>query len=247
MHIQQTKDFTMFKKLEGNRPINTHHIKRLANSISIDNQLHLHPIIINKEYSVIDGQHRLEAAKMLGLDIYFIQSDTISAHHLIECNVNQKTFEVDNYIDFFAIKDKLPEYIELRRLLNQTDLKPKALLTLIFGTVNQSLLESIKTGSFSFTSSFEPEIIDFFNEFMFYVAEKRVKPYSMFTNHNFTKALRCIFKTTGFEKEMFFKKLDVRWFDLKPQRNANDWYTLLISIYNFKKHIKLTEEFRLEK
>lgn len=247
MSIQQTKDYTIFKKLDGNRPINRHHIKRLVKSISEDNQLHLHPIIINKDFCVIDGQHRLEAAKTIGTDIFYLQSDTVTDHHLIECNVNQKTFDVDNYIDFFAIKDKIPEYVELRRMLLETDLKPKALLTLIFGTVSQNLLEFLKTGKFKFPKSEEPKnILSFYSDFKAYVTDKRLRPYSMFTNHNFTKSLRWLYLTTGFEKEIFFKKLDMRWFDLKPQRNAEEWYKLLINIYNFKNHTKLSEEYGCE-
>lgn len=248
MNILQTKDYSIFKKLDGNRPINRHHIKRLVKSISEDNQLQLHPIIINKDFCVIDGQHRLEAAKTLGIEIFYLRSETISAHHLIECNVNQKTFDVDNYIDFFATRDKIPEYVELRRMLLETDLKPKALLTLIFGTVSQNLLEFLKTGKFKFPKSELPKnILDFYSDFKAYVTDKRLRPYSMFTNHNFTKAFRWLFLTTGFEKEILFKKLDMRWFDLKPQRNAEEWYKLLINMYNFKNHSKLSEEYALEK
>lgn len=242
--VQKTNDYLKFKILKGNRPLDRYHLRKLKESIEANNHLNLHPIIVNQDYEVIDGQHRLEAAKMLGVDIFFIKSDEVKDEHLIHCNVNQKSFEVENYIDYFAVKEKKKEYIELKEMLKSSGLKPKALLTLILGAVSPNILEFLKTGKFKFPSSEEPiGVLSFYFDFSAYVKDKRIKPFSMFTNHNFTRALRWLFKTTGFQSEIFFKKLDLRWFDLKPQRTAEEWYTLLINIYNFKNHNRLDDEY----
>lgn len=243
--IEKTKNYGIFKILLGNRPIDKHHLKKLKSSISKDNKLNLHPIIVNENYEIIDGQHRCEAAKQLDVDLFFIRSQTVTNEHLIDCNVNQKSFDVENYIDYFAIKEKKSEYIRLRDMLKSSGLKPKALLTLILGTVSANLLEFLKTGKFKFPSNSDPlEVLNFYFDFTAYVKDKRLNPFSMFTNHNFTRALRWIFKTTGFDATIFFKKLDLRWFDLKPQRTSEEWYTLLINIYNFKNHNRLEDEYR---
>ncbi len=247
-NIQKTKEYSQFKYLPGNRPLDKGHLKRLTKSIEKENHLNLHPIIVNSEYEIIDGQHRFSVAKELGLDLFYIQSEKVSSDHLIECNVNQKLFEVENYIDFFAIKEKKPEYIQLKDMLKSTGLKPKALLTLLLGVVNSSILEFLKTGKFKFPLNQEPlQILDFYHDFLAYVKDKRIKPLSMFSNHNFTKAFRWIHKTSGFSSELLFKKLDLRWFDLKPQRTAEEWYQLLISIYNFKNHSKIENEYALDR
>lgn len=238
--IQQTKDYSIFKKMEGNRHLDRFHLKKLSSAIQKDNQLNVHPIIVNSDFYVIDGQHRLEAAKSLGLEIFYIQSETVTDLHVIYGNVNQKSFEVENYIDYFAIKEKNAVYIQLKGMLNSSGLRPKALLTLILGVVSPNILDFLKTGKFQFPSNEDPKkIMDFYFDLLAYVKDKRIKPVSMFTNHNFTRALRWLFNTTGFESAIFFRKLDMRWFDLKPQRAAEDWYTLLISIYNFKNHNRI--------
>jgi hypothetical protein len=242
--VEKTKEYDKFKYLVGNRPLNKSHLKKLKESIEKSNHLNLHPIIVNQNYEIIDGQHRLECARQIGCEIFYIKSDSIKDEHLIECNVNQKSFEVENYIDFFAVKEKKEEYIQLRDMLKSSELKPKALLTLILGTVSANLLEFLKTGKFRFPTKDDPlEVLNFFFDFSAYVKDKRIKPFSMFSNHNFTRALRWLFKTTGFESELFFKKLDLRWFDLKPQRTSEDWYSLLISIYNFKNHNRIEDEY----
>src|SRR5690348_12851099 len=110
--IQKTNDYQIFKKMDGNRNLDRFHLRKLSSSIQKDNQLSVHPIIVNKDFYVIDGQHRLEVAKSLGLEIFYVQSDTVTDLHVIDGNVNQKSFEVSNYIDYFAIKEKNPVYIE---------------------------------------------------------------------------------------------------------------------------------------
>jgi ParB-like nuclease domain len=242
--IEKTKDYARFNLLKGNRPINRAHLKKLKESIAQSNHLNLHPIIVNQNFEIIDGQHRLQCAKELDVEIFFVKSDSVEDQHLISCNVNQKSFECENYIDYFAIKEQNPEYIRLKKMLEASGLKPKALLTLIIGIVSGNLLEFLKTGKFKFPSKEGlNEVLEFYMDFIAYAHDKRLKPTSMFTNHNFTRAIRWIYNTTGFDRVVFFKKLDLRWFDLKPQRTAEDWYTLIISIYNFKNHNRLENEY----
>jgi len=242
--VEKTINHGIFKLLTGNRPIDRYHLKKLKESVEKNNQLNLHPIIVNQNFEVIDGQHRLEAAKQLGFEIFYIKSDSINDEHLIECNVNQKSFDVENYIDYFAIKDKKEEYIILKGMLKASGLKPKALLTLILGVVSTNILEFLKTGKFKFPALQDPKIIlDFYYDFIAYAKDKRLKPFSMFTNHNFTRSLRWLYMTQGFEKEILFKKLDLRWFDLKPQRTSEEWYKLLVDIYNFKNHNRIEGEY----
>lgn len=245
-NIQKTSDYSIFKYLVGNRKVNLKksHLRNLKNSIQKDNLLNLHPIIVNKNLEIIDGQHRLQAAKELGIEIYYIQSETVKDEHLIDCNVNQKSWELDNYIDYFSEKEKLSDYISLQNLMKKTGLKPKALLTLIIGNVSTSLLLFMKTGKFKLPIN--PDFyknIESYLDFISFVNDKRLSPKSMFTNHYFTGAFRWLILTSGFNFKLFISKLEQRWFDLKPQRGSEDFYKLLISIYNFKNHTRLEEEY----
>lgn len=61
-----TKDYSFFQKLDGNRDSKPIHAKRLAKLIERDPTfLSLCPIIINEKGEIIDGQHRVEAVKLL--------------------------------------------------------------------------------------------------------------------------------------------------------------------------------------
>lgn len=240
--VEKTDNYNIFKILEGNRKLDRYHLKKLTLSIEKNNRLNLHPIIVNKDYEVVDGQHRLQVAKDLGLEIFYIKSDTINDEHLIECNANQKSWDVQDYIEYYSIKKKIPDYIELSRLMRSTNLKPKSLMTIIIGNVSNEILTFLKTGRFIFPKDKSYcETIDSYLNFISYVQDKRIKPLSMFSSHYFSRAFRWLNSTKGFDFALFLKKLDLRWFDLKPQRSSEDWYKLLVSIYNFKNHSRIEE------
>ena len=62
LQIHSTYDLSIFKILDGNRNINLGHVERLVKSIEENGFLKM-PIIVNDNFDVIDGQHRLMAAK----------------------------------------------------------------------------------------------------------------------------------------------------------------------------------------
>jgi hypothetical protein len=70
----------MFKFHDVNRDINKpqsqNRIKRIAESMVQDGLMKV-PIIVTTKFYVVDGQHRLEAAKIAGKGVWFIVDDTI--------------------------------------------------------------------------------------------------------------------------------------------------------------------------
>ena len=56
----------------------------------------------------------------------------------------------------------------------------------------------------------------------------------MFGSFHFTQTLRRLVANKTFIDDMFFAKLENKWFELKPQINSDEWYKLIISIYNWK-------------
>ena len=72
--IYQTSNYDKFTNFLGNRSVTSvksrHHIEKLMESMK---KSYLpQPIIVDENFSVLDGQHRLEAAKKLKLPIYFM-------------------------------------------------------------------------------------------------------------------------------------------------------------------------------
>jgi hypothetical protein len=71
MQLLKTSDHGIFKKCPTNRPIDPTNLRHIKASLMINNMLEFRPIMVNKNMEVIDGQHRLEAAKELGLEVFY--------------------------------------------------------------------------------------------------------------------------------------------------------------------------------
>ena len=116
--IQKTKKYDVFQYVESNRTIDKNHVNKLVNAIQDKNMLHLNPIIVNELKQVIDGQHRLEAAKQLGYYIYYIVDNNVGETEISRLNAVKKNWKPIDYVNFWATKNKLG-FRELKKVLDE--------------------------------------------------------------------------------------------------------------------------------
>lgn len=101
--IEKTIDLSLFKRLEGNRPYNTSHVKRLIEAIGKNAEnTKFNPILVNEHFEVIDGQHRLEAMKELDLPIFYIQAEGLSLKDAQDLNKLSKPWTPTDYAKSYA-------------------------------------------------------------------------------------------------------------------------------------------------
>lgn len=101
--IQKIDDYSVLKRVEGNRGHSKPHIKRLVDAISKDaGCIKYNPILINEKNEVIDGQHRLEAIKELGLPVYAIQENGLTLENVQALNANTKVWSPMDYAKSFS-------------------------------------------------------------------------------------------------------------------------------------------------
>jgi hypothetical protein len=239
--VLKTKDYSIFKFVNFNRDKRRKHIEAMKKVLLKENLLKFHPILVNQNMEVIDGQHRLAAAQELGLEIFYMSGD-ISYEHILNANLVQRKASISDILKFYAVKDHKEDYIKLRKFCEILEINPKALLGLLFGACTPSLVEFIKSGNFRLpqNSKAPEEIVESFKNFMSFIKERKVKPFSMFSSHNFTIAYRNLFMLNGFNEGIFLSKLQMRWFELVPQVNSHEWTKRLIDIYNWKNHTPLS-------
>ena len=82
--IYKTTDYSLFKYLKGNRAITELHVRRLVESIK-EKDLQV-PIIVDEKMNVVEGQHRLEAYKIVGRPILYIVKDNVTLEDLRKLN-----------------------------------------------------------------------------------------------------------------------------------------------------------------
>lgn len=116
--IQQTEDYSSFKRISGNRTINKAQVSKLFASLGDNPELaSAAPIIVNDKKEIIDGQHRFEALKKLGLPIYYFEVDGLSLKDVQVLNSATKTWSPLDYAKSFSelgYKD-YDTYLEFRK------------------------------------------------------------------------------------------------------------------------------------
>lgn len=143
--MQVTEDYKIFKKIDSNRDINKGHLKKLISSIKTKNLLYLFPVIINKMMEVVDGQHRIEAAKSLGIPIYYIIDNDITKGDIAMMNSNRKSWSLKDYIEFYA-KEGNKDMTALRDLLHTY---PKLNINASARLMDENITSFYQGGAFS--------------------------------------------------------------------------------------------------
>jgi hypothetical protein len=116
MLVYRTNDLNQFKVLEGNRPVNLAHVKRLVDSIAVNGYL-LNPIIVNKHNEIIDGQHRLQAAKECSSHIWVLVNPEAKLKDAVIFNANSSDWSAKDYLNSYCDLG-FEHYITLRKFYN---------------------------------------------------------------------------------------------------------------------------------
>ena len=117
--VYKTSDLSIFTQIDGNRVPNLQHIKRLADSIRVYG-MKCNPILVNEKMQVIDGQHRLMAAKEANSFVYYIVVDGYSLNEVHTLNLNQKNWAKKDFMDGYANMG-VESYIKLKAFIEKND------------------------------------------------------------------------------------------------------------------------------
>jgi hypothetical protein len=158
--MKSTKDYSIFKDFSSNREVDPKHVARLMRAIERKNLLHVNPIIVDTQMRVIDGQHRLAAAAILKVEIFYIESE-VNRGDISILNSNQKNWRAIDYINYYTI-EKVDSFVKLAHLMNKyPQMSLSALLTLSNGE-NRRCLTELKEGILDVSNMFEcTKICDF--------------------------------------------------------------------------------------
>lgn len=115
--IKSTRNYEMFKKLEGNRATTVARVNKIKKSIMTVGYI-TSPILVNENMEIIDGQGRFEALKELSLPVEYIVQEGLNVKECIAMNIYQTNWKVIDYIKSYAAKGN-PSYVKLVDLMNE--------------------------------------------------------------------------------------------------------------------------------
>ena len=100
-NVYVTKDYSIFKRLVGNRDIPESRISKIVESIQTIGWVH-NPIIVNEKMEVIDGQGRLTALQRLKMPIEYIIAEGAGNKECIYMNMNMVNWKLSDFIKSYA-------------------------------------------------------------------------------------------------------------------------------------------------
>ena len=100
-NVYVTKDYSIFKRLIGNRDIPESRISKIVESIQTIGWVH-NPIIVNEKMEVIDGQGRLTALQRLKMPVEYIIAEGAGNKECIYMNMNMVNWKLPDFIKSYA-------------------------------------------------------------------------------------------------------------------------------------------------
>lgn len=245
MQVRETSDYSIFQKSLVNRQIDESLIKKLTKSINEKNLLSWRPILVDQNLQVIDGQHRLQVAKKLGVPIYYQMKECddkefIDAIFLVN---NQKPWKINDYHNFY-LKQGHEEYEKLEKFCKETGLSLVNSLILIqncFSAIRSSTGGSFRKKFAEGKLVMPPEdileekkqIVDEVSEIVEYVKERISGSTHYLYSASFFRALLTFLSSDMVIPAVFKKKLDYKLNLFHPCSKQYDYLKIFCDVYNF--------------
>lgn len=117
--VQQTADYDQFSFLDANREVNEQHVRRIRKSFEENgNFTQAQPILVNENFQVIDGQHRLVAARELDLPVFYTIVPGIGANEAQKMNLLHRKWEPQDYLRAYVAEGRRA-YLLFQKLVEQ--------------------------------------------------------------------------------------------------------------------------------
>lgn len=225
---EKTTDYKKFKVLKGNRVVDKVHVKSLARSIALNPELlAVRPILVNKNFEVIDGQHRLAAAKMVKVPVYYDVAD-LELEDTIIINHNQRNWLITDYAKSYADLGK-QDYIKFLEMQQEYPwFSATGLMYYLHGVQRKKLGRDFREGKFEITDlALSRKFLDQLEEL------QEIEPRSALLRS--ASAWLTVFKNPNYDHKRMMNKMRLFGKDqYHPYGRVNDIMRSIEDTYNFK-------------
>jgi len=233
--IYYTEDLAQFKLIGANRLIDPKHVDRLKRRIAEKNLLAQYPILVDRDWQVKDGQHRLQAAKELELGIYYIIDESSDIEDIAKAAGATKSWELESYLHHY-VSLGLSAYIELEEFCKKYPIIPlytavsigyrKGQRSRVAGAA-QEAREAFKNGEFLFANKETLyELVRYLLDFQQYFPDSGAR--------SFVGAVARLVKARDYDHERMKRKLEFGSHLLTKQATTAQYLKILEDIYNYK-------------
>ena len=225
----QTSDYDQFHLLPENRVVDRQHVRKLVVMIGENNLLRERPLVVTADLGIIDGQHRLEAARELGLPVYYKIGQQLSEADITTLNVAQKNWGGTDYLHYWKVKGN-PAYQALTAFMQRHPTLSFSNAKMMLGGSSNNRAEEFRTGRWR---AGEPDKAEQVAELVERIAKET--PFKHSAHTGFVAALYyCVANVEGFDPKELMRKILGNPRALVPCASHKQWLEMLSDIYNYR-------------
>jgi hypothetical protein len=127
----KTTNYSKFLFSKENREVKTKTVLSIKDSMSKFGFIPGRPVLITKEWVIIDGQHRFLAAKELGISVEFEIVEGNYIDKMILLNSTQSNWTLEDYVNSYASQN-IDCYRKLLKFKEKYDLSLSSAITMFF-------------------------------------------------------------------------------------------------------------------
>ena len=224
----------LFRHLEENRFVNEPHVQALMESYTKDGYLFT-IIYVNEKLEIIDGQHRCEAAKRMGLPVYFMIMPGWGIKEVTILNVNSRNWTIVDFMETHA-KAGNPNYVRFKEFYISQEFDVTSCQLIVFGK---------RSAGYAGTDEFRLGLMQVDEQQLTdaYLKVKKIEDFQLFhpngwKSRNFVEAMLTLFKAKGYDHEHMVLKLqtypDLLLAGAKSLR-VEEYLGLFLDKYNFRR------------
>ncbi|MFM2385708.1 MAG: hypothetical protein RL660_465 [Bacteroidota bacterium] len=155
VQIQQTYNYKQFKLLQGNRAINERKVKKIIDDIDDGlNMLPYVPIVVDKDFNIIDGQHRYSVSKILKQPVYFVVADEKTVYEIAKINSRTERWKKKDFLECYLSQGNV-NYMHINKLIVDYAMTITSAVALLHkgykiteGGIGGSINEAFERGTF---------------------------------------------------------------------------------------------------
>jgi len=227
MSIKHTTNLDQFKFHERNRRVNRSAVKKLAESIK---RVGLKvPITVNSRNIILDGQHRVEAIRLLNstattpYKVSYVKKN-MSIADIAEMNAHQIQWRMNDWIHFYATGGN-ENYIKLQEAAEQ--FKPHKLTSIcaFLSPAEGAHTSIITSGSYVFEMTQEKkDILTKLREY------SKLNP--AFVSKAVLLAIIDLRRLEGFSIDRLFHAIELNFESIITQSGRGNWSRHFVRFYN---------------
>ena len=230
--VYKTTDYSIFKRLEGNREVTNQRRDAIIDSIREIGYQPI-PILVNEKMEIVDGQGRVDACEKLNLPVYYTIKKGVGYKECITMNIQAVIWTVYDYIASYTEKG-YPDYVKLqeyKEMAGNLDIIEVAMC--MSNALSKNVNRPLKNGTFEIVEENDnKECLNFIS---------RVKPYlkSLKGGGNYyIPVLIGIFKLKLADSDRMEDSISKYSSSMSSAYNADDALTGLQEVFNYNRRVK---------